>query len=55
VWVRSGGFFGNDDPSEAPPLSTAIVLLLLAVSVMFAASVGLILMVRLFLWPLVRG
>jgi len=48
--VRSGGFFDDDGPSDASPISTAIIVLLVAASVFATATcmVALVL-VRAFL------
>jgi len=48
-WVRSGGFFDDDDPSEGPPLSTAMALLLIAVSISGTVFTALVLFARVSL------
>src|SRR5690242_6449934 len=46
MWVRSGGFFGDDDPPETPPFSIEMAVLLVLLSASVAARV---LIARVFL------
>ena len=48
--VRSGGLFDDDEPSDASPISTALIILLVAISVIATASfMVLLVLVRAFL------
>jgi hypothetical protein len=45
-----GGFFDDNEPSYAPPFSTALIILLVAISVIATASfMVLLVLVRAFL------